>query len=163
MQGENRPGTDKTMQALMPELLGTRSFTGNGVHYRPRKRSGWFRPRAVVALPDPAGESVEDRLRRHGWVVYRAESAADARNLVRELAPAAVVLPAESDDESGWLACAKLQRLRPGLPVVLVDDRPTPDRERFTAFVGGAALVPTGPWLPARLEEELTPAALAAC
>ena len=147
------------MQTLMPELIGSRTLACDGVPHRPRKRSGWFRPRVVVALPDPAGQAVENRMQQRGWNVYRAESAADARNLVRELAPAAVVLPAESDDESGWLACAKLQWLRPGLRVVLVDDRPTAGRERFAAFVGASALVSDGPWLPARLEKELTPAA----
>jgi hypothetical protein len=152
------------MRTLMPELPGTRSYVSDGVCHAVTPRSGWFRPRVVLALPDVASAAaVDDRLRRCGWSVYRVASATDARRLVRELAPSAVVLPAESDDESGWLACAKLLRLRPGLRIVLVDDSPTADRERFTAFVGAAALVPDGPGLPARLEQELMPAVPAAC
>jgi DNA-binding response OmpR family regulator len=98
----------------------------------------------VLALSDSAlTTAVIERLERRGWRVYRAASCAEARKMTCRYLPEAVVLPADGPDESGWLTCAKLLRAQPRLRVVLVGE-PSADGQRFSHFVGAAALVPPG-------------------
>lgn len=77
-----------------------------------------------------------------GWDVYPAHSAGEVRRLAAELpAPGVVILPTQFDDESGWLTCAKLAKEYPAHRVILVGPYTTPDLQRYTAFVGGSALL----------------------
>jgi hypothetical protein len=77
-----------------------------------------------------------------GWDVYPAHSAGEVRRLAAELpAPGVVILPTQFDDESGWLTCAKLSKEHPEHRVILVGAYTTPDLQRYTAFVGGTALL----------------------
>jgi len=141
------------MRAALPDLPGMMPLV------RPPRRVVWLRPRVVVALPDSTGAEVQDWLTGRGWSAYRAGSAAEVRRLMRLVNPEALVLPADGSDESGWLACAKLRKQRPGLHVVLIDGEPSGDRERFAAFAGATALVSSGPGLAERVAEALAPAA----
>ena len=98
----------------------------------------------VLALPEtPQAAALEGQLRADGWTVCQASSCAKARRLACRYLPDALILPADSPDESGWLVCAKLVRARPLLRVVLVGER-TAFGVRFARFVGAAALVPPG-------------------
>jgi DNA-binding response OmpR family regulator len=87
--------------------------------------------------------ALEEQLRQQGWTVHRAASCAKARRLACRHLPDALILPADSPDESGWLVCAKLVRAQPRMRVVLVGER-TPFAVQFARFVGATALVPPG-------------------
>jgi CheY-like chemotaxis protein len=96
----------------------------------------------VVAHPDPEYTATVARsFRRLGWEVRPARDADDVRRVARLRTPDLVVLAADLPGETGWLTCEKLRNELPGLRVVLVVDEPTPYLERFSQFVGAAALV----------------------
>jgi DNA-binding response OmpR family regulator len=96
----------------------------------------------VVGLPEsPMAAALEEQLRSQGWTVHRTTSCAKARRLACRHLPDALILPADSPDESGWLVCAKLVRAQPRLRVVLVGER-TPFAVQFARFVGATALMP---------------------
>jgi DNA-binding response OmpR family regulator len=96
----------------------------------------------ILALPESAlANALDEQLRQHGWTVLRATSSARARRLACRHLPDALVLSADSPDESGWLTCAKLVRAQPQLHVVLVGER-SAFSVRFARFVGASALVP---------------------
>ncbi len=95
----------------------------------------------VLALPrSPLSALAAIQLRSRGWTVFQAGSSDHARRLAAEYLPAAVVLSADSDDESGWLTCAKLKLAQPRLRVLLVGDDDG-DAVGFAEYVR-AALVP---------------------
>jgi len=116
----------------------------------------------VMAHPD-AGYTAEvgRHFRRRGWEVHAAASGPDARRLVGNLSPAAVVLATDLPEESGWLTAAKLHHERPGCRVVLVTEQPSPDSYLFSAFIGATALVRREDGIAA-LEDEVLGTALAA-
>ena len=107
---------------------------------------------ATLSRPEPArrkgprlvlgGRAFSARLaallRELGWDVHTAADAAEARRLVLLHRPHAILLPADADDESGYLACAKLRLCPPRVRVVLVAAERTPAAERFAGFVGAA-------------------------
>jgi DNA-binding response OmpR family regulator len=100
-------------------------------------------PTAALALPDPIQtELVAERLQARGWRVLRAGAPVEIRRLAGRHRLDAVVLPVDSPDESGWIACAKLRCARPRLKVFLLGER-TPAAQRFAQFVGAAGLIPT--------------------
>src|SRR2546430_3207193 len=75
--------------------------------------------RVVVALIDTVFAAwIARRLRRLGWGVHLARSAAEARRLTAELSPQAVVLDTRLPDQSGWLACEKRLCYEPSRTVV---------------------------------------------
>src|SRR5438309_91994 len=80
--------------------------------------------KVVLALPESAlATALDEHMRRDGWTVYRTTSCAKARRLACRHLPDALILSADSPDESGWLTCAKLSRAQPRLRVVLVGER----------------------------------------
>ena len=100
------------------------------------------RPQLVVAHPNAGyAKSVSHYYHRLGWDSHLASSGLEARQLVRELSPAVVVLGTDWPGESGWLTCGKLLDEHPELKVVLVTERSTPINRRFASFLGAAALV----------------------
>jgi len=100
-------------------------------------------PAVALALPDPIQtEIVAERLQSRGWRVLRAGTPVEIRRLVGRHRLDAVVLPVDSPDESGWIACAKLRCARPRLKVFLLGER-TPAALRFAQFVGAAGLIAT--------------------
>jgi DNA-binding response OmpR family regulator len=100
-------------------------------------------PAVALALPDPIhADVVAERLQARGWRVLRAGTPVEIRRLAGRHRLDAVVLPIDSPDESGWIACAKLRCARPRLKVFLMGER-TPAALRFAQFVGAADLVPT--------------------
>src|SRR5689334_11014049 len=74
-------------------------------------------------------------LRDLGWEVHTAADGVEARELAHGKRPSAVILPAETDGESGYLTCAKLRQCLPRVRVVLVGRERTPDAVRFADFV----------------------------
>ena len=97
---------------------------------------------AVLGLTDAAlAEGTAKVLRSRGWQVLTAATAAEVRRVSARMAPSVVVLDVDPPDESGWLACAKLQRLRRRPQVILVDGDNHPDRDGFATFVGAACRV----------------------
>src|SRR5262245_32228996 len=77
----------------------------------------------ILALPhSPLCAIVTIQLRQRGWTVWQAGSADHARRLAASHLPSAIVLAADSEDESGWLTCAKLKLAQPRLRVLLVGD-----------------------------------------
>jgi hypothetical protein len=81
------------------------------------------------------------QFQRLGWDVYPARSAPQVRRLAAELPAGVVIMPTHFDEESGWLACAKLTKEHPSHRVILIGEYTTPDLQRYTSFVGGAALL----------------------
>jgi DNA-binding response OmpR family regulator len=99
-------------------------------------------PLAVLGLTDAAlADATAKLLRADGWQVMVAETAADVRRASARLRPEVVILDVDPPDESGWLTCAKLQRLRSRPRVILVDADPAPTRDEFAQFVGAVARV----------------------
>src|SRR5262245_11774293 len=99
-------------------------------------------PAVALALPDPIEtETVAERLQSRGWRVLRAGNAVEVRRLAGRHRLDVVVLPVDSPEESGWIACAKLRVARPRLKVLLMGER-TPAALRFAQFVGAAELIP---------------------
>jgi DNA-binding response OmpR family regulator len=100
------------------------------------------RPSLVIAHKDHAFRSLlSNAFSQRGWDVHLARSGPDLRQLARAVGATAVVLDAESGDESGWLTCHKLTRDLPHLRVVLVGSEFSAEERRFATFVGAAALV----------------------
>jgi hypothetical protein len=113
--------------------------------------------RVVVALPDsPLKLQLLRLFQQCGFEVHVAAPDHAARRLARDLKPRALVLPVETEGESGWLTCAKLLWAHPNLRVVLVGRSATARDERFRRFVGAAALVPEVAGAQAVLDAVLT-------
>src|SRR5262245_59815438 len=92
-------------------------------------------PLAVLLLPGQAVNTA-DRLRTHGWRVLLAESTCQLRRLTMRTEADVVILHAEGEEESGWLTCAKLQRLPRRPKILLVDPDEDDNRDRFASYVG---------------------------
>jgi len=98
--------------------------------------------RLVLAYADSTYAALSCRFfRRQGLQVHLASSAAEARRLVRVLAPSVLVLDTNLRDESGWLTCAKLVAEHRELRVVLVAPESSCESRALADFVGAAALV----------------------
>jgi DNA-binding NarL/FixJ family response regulator len=101
---------------------------------------GAVQPAVALALPDRILTVVSERLQAQGWRVLRAGTPVEIRRLAGRHRLDAVVLPVDSPDESGWIACAKLRCARPRLKVFLMGER-TPAAQRFAQFVGAEGLI----------------------
>ncbi len=111
------------------------------------------RPQMVVAHANAAyAKSVSRHYHRLGWDCRLASSQLEARQLVRELSPAVVVLGTDWPGESGWLICGKLLDEHSDLKVVLVTENATHADRRFACFLG-ASLVNEEDGVPALAEE----------
>lgn len=97
--------------------------------------------RVVLALGHgPQGQPIVDAFHRQGWEVFFAATEQDARRLVQELKPRAIVLCANPKHrESGWLTCKKLLLAQANLRIVLVHPSPTEADRRLADFVGAVA------------------------
>jgi DNA-binding response OmpR family regulator len=119
-------------------------------------------PRVVLAHADSAYAALSCRyFRRQGMQVNLASSAAEARRLVRKLAPKVLVLDTSLRDESGWLTCAKVIAEDCDQRVVLVAPEASSENQALADFVGASALVPRGAG-PGTLVEEVLGGTLAA-
>jgi len=96
------------------------------------------KPRAVVVGNSLFAANAADQFRRYGWDVCAIAGGHDLASAVLAKKPNAVLLPTQTDAESGHLVAAKLKRARPKLKVVLIDDRRSSDAERFARFVGAS-------------------------
>jgi DNA-binding response OmpR family regulator len=102
-------------------------------------------PLAVLGLNDAAlAEATAQRLRSQGWQVLIAGTAAEVRRAAARMAPSIVVLDVDPPDESGWLACAKLQRLRRRPRVILLDNDDNIEGDDFALFVGATGRIFNG-------------------
>jgi hypothetical protein len=99
------------------------------------------KPRAVVVGNSLFAANAADQFRKLGWDVCTIVRADDLAAAVLAKKPSAVVLPAETDVESGHLIAAKLKKAKPKLKVVLVGTERTLEAERFAKFVGAAFAV----------------------
>lgn len=97
----------------------------------PRRKA----PRVVLAGGPGFAEQAAHYLDLMGLDVCSAGTTEDLHKLAIRPRTAAIVLPAETKGESGFLTCAKLRITRPKLKLVLVGD-PTPRMQRFAGFVG---------------------------
>src|SRR3954452_544788 len=85
--------------------------------------------------------AVDAHFRNLGWDVARAPSGEEAGRLAHKAT--AVVLPVESNPESGLLTCAKLALVRPHARVVLLG--PEDQRlVRFARYAGAVGYLPPG-------------------
>jgi CheY-like chemotaxis protein len=92
----------------------------------------------VVVCGRGFAPELADDLRGLGWEVCMVTDGPEARRLALRKRSQAVLLPAEGGYESGYLTCAKLRAADPGVRVVIVGPRRTPQAERFAQFVGAA-------------------------
>jgi DNA-binding response OmpR family regulator len=118
------------------------------------------KPRLVFGYVDSTHAALSCRsLRRQGWEVHLASSAAEARRLTQALDPEVIVLDTDLRDESGWLTCAKLVAENPERPVVLVAPDAGSENQKLAAFAGASTLVARGAG-PAALVDEILGRAL---
>jgi hypothetical protein len=96
------------------------------------------KPRAVVVGNSLFAANAADQFRKRGWEVCTIAHADDLTCAVMAKKPNAVILPTDTGTESGHLIAAKLKKVKPKLRVVLVDDKRSPESERFARFVGAA-------------------------
>ncbi len=90
-----------------------------------------YRPLLILAYADSAhAAGAGADFRRLGWEVQLVATAAEARRLAATRSPDAIVLDTELPDESGWLACAKINQDDPALKVVLL----APERSAAIMF-----------------------------
>jgi len=82
-----------------------------------------------------------DQFRKLGWDVCTIAKSDDVAAAVLAKKPSAVILPAETDVESGHLIAAKLKKAKPKLKVALVGTERTLEAERFARFVGASFAV----------------------
>jgi len=110
-------------------------------HQRAPERWAAETRQLIVGGADGILARIAEQFQELGWAVHQAHSAAEVRQLAGEVPAGVVILPTEFAQESGWLTCAKLVREYPDHKVILVSDYTTPDRQRYTSFVGGTALL----------------------
>jgi DNA-binding NarL/FixJ family response regulator len=106
----------------------------------PRRKA----PRLVLGLGvSGLAAAVENHFRNLGWDVARAGNGEEAGRMAHRHKAAAVVLPVESQTESGLLTCAKLAITRPNARVVLLGPE---DRRlaRFARYAGAVGYLPAG-------------------
>jgi hypothetical protein len=99
------------------------------------------KPRAVVVGNSLFAANAADQFRKLGWEVCTIAGGDDLAAMVLAKKPSVVVLPAETELESGHLIAAKLKKLRPKLKVALVGTERTLEAERFAKFVGASFAV----------------------
>ena len=123
-------------------VISTRKPVGS--HGRQEENARCARGRMILWLSAWARTPVLERyFQERGWKVHVAESADEARGLVRDHGPSVVILSDENNDhESGWLTAWKLLRDKPGSRVVLVGDLPTEQGKRFAKLVGACDYLP---------------------
>lgn len=92
-------------------------------------------PKVVFGGGPGFADRLADQFRLMGWDVCTTADAAELHRKVVRKNPAAVVLPAATAGESGYLTCAKLRLSRPRLRVVLVGES-TGRARRLAGFVG---------------------------
>ncbi|MFO0809824.1 MAG: hypothetical protein U0746_14475 [Gemmataceae bacterium] len=98
--------------------------------------------RVVLALPhSPLAALATIQLRQRGWTVWPAATGDHARRLAATHFPAAVVLAADTKNESGWLTCAKLMLGQPRLRVLMVGEL-TAESSDLANYVGAESLLP---------------------
>ena len=94
-------------------------------------------PRVVFGGGPAFADRLADQFRLLGWDICTAATADELHRKVLRKNPAAVVLPAATSCESGFLTAAKLRLLKPRLRVVLVGE-PSGAARRLAGFVGAA-------------------------
>jgi hypothetical protein len=99
------------------------------------------KPRAVVVGNSLFAANAADQFRKLGWDVCTISKSNDVASAVLAKKPSAVILPAETDVESGHLIAAKLRKAKPKLKVALVGTERTLEAERFARFVGASFAV----------------------
>ncbi|AMV28997.1 hypothetical protein VT84_31675 [Gemmata sp. SH-PL17] len=92
--------------------------------------------RVVLAGRFALGANVADHFRKLGWEVHTVNADHDVHATAAETDPHAVLLPENTGEESGYLACVKLRQTLPDLKVVVVGSERTAGREKFAEFVG---------------------------
>lgn len=104
-----------------------------------------LRNRMVLCLGNwPRAAVLERYFQERGWKVHMAETADDARGLVRSHGPSVVLLSDENTEhESGWLTSWKLLRDKPGSKVILVGELPIEKGKRFVKMVGASDYLPS--------------------
>jgi DNA-binding response OmpR family regulator len=100
------------------------------------------KPRLVVAGAVGIVGQAADHLHRHGWEVVNVP-AADAVRAALTRKPSALLLPDQTDIESGYLIAAKVREAKPRLKVVLVAPQRTVQAERFARFLGAGFVAET--------------------
>jgi DNA-binding NarL/FixJ family response regulator len=106
----------------------------------PRRKA----PRLVLGLGvSGLAATVDAHFRNLGWDVARAPSGEEAGRLASRHKATAVVLPVESNTESGLLTCAKLSLVRPHARVVLLGPE---DRRlaKYARYAGAVGYLPAG-------------------
>ena len=99
------------------------------------------KPRAVVVGNSVFTANVTDRLRALGWDVVNIAAGDDLARAILARKPSAVILPAETGEESGPLVAAKLRKVKPKMKVAIVDQNRSATAERFAKFVGASYVI----------------------
>lgn len=93
------------------------------------------KPRLVVAGAIGFVGKANDQLQMRGWEIVNVP-AKDAVRAALTRKPTAMLLPDETEDESGYLIAAKVLEARRKMRVVVVGAMRTPEAERFAKFIG---------------------------
>ena len=96
------------------------------------------KPRVVLTCGAAGGASgtVAAQFRDRDWDVFSVSASEDLACAVLARRPTAVVVPAETGLESGFLLAAKLRKAKPRVRIVLLAPNRTAEAERFAKFVG---------------------------
>jgi CheY-like chemotaxis protein len=126
----------------LKKTLSAKTSKRKGLMVARTLNSPGFRPRLVVAYADSAHAALSARhFRRLGWEVHLVSCGSDARRVAETLAPDAVIIDTQFQDEDGWLKCAKAMLATGVRRVVLVSPSVTLEEKRLARKVGAAAVV----------------------
>jgi ActR/RegA family two-component response regulator len=110
------------------------------------------RQRLVIVGTLHWSEELAALCRQAGWEVFRLTSSSELPCAILSRRPQVVILPLQTQDESGFLIAAKVKQARPRTRILLVGNGVDPSAARFARFVG-ATYVDSNLGLAALLRE----------
>ena len=102
--------------------------------------AGWIiepqKQRLVIVGSMPWNGELVTLCRHAGWDVFHLTGSNDLACAILSRRPHVVILPVQTQDESGFLIAAKVKQARPKTRILLIGARSDPLAERFAQFVG---------------------------
>jgi hypothetical protein len=102
--------------------------------------TGWIvepqKQRLVIVGSMPWSGELAALCRQAGWEVFRLTGSSGLACAILSRRPQVVILPPETQDESGFLIAAKVKQARPKTRILLIGAGDDPAMIRFARFVG---------------------------